>query len=208
MSGTTETSDAALVDLLRQAGALGVTEMADATGVTATAVRQRLARMMSQGLIERTASPAGRGRPSHRYSLTSKGQRYKEVGGTNYADLAGALWSEIRSIQDPDVRRGLLQRIVSRLSEGYVGQVSGDTLEQRMESLVELMGERKIPFKVERPSGLPVLTALACPYPDLAKQDRSVCAMEKMLFSEMLGTGIRLTECRLDGAMCCTFEAS
>ena len=59
-------------------------------------------------------SPAGRGRPSHRYSLTNKGQRHKERPGNNYADLAGALWTEIRAIQNPDVRRGLLQRIVRR----------------------------------------------------------------------------------------------
>jgi predicted ArsR family transcriptional regulator len=54
-----------------------------------------------------------------------------------------------------------------------------------------------------------VLTALACPYPDLAEQDRGICAVEKMMFTEMLGTPVRLTECRLDGAStCCRFQTS
>jgi DeoR family transcriptional regulator, suf operon transcriptional repressor len=53
-----------------------------------------------------------------------------------------------------------------------------------------------------------VLTALACPYPDLAKQDRSVCTMEKLMLSEILGENVRLSECRLDGASCCTFTPS
>jgi predicted ArsR family transcriptional regulator len=205
MAGTTETSDAALIDLLRQSGALGVLEMAEATGVTSTAVRQRLARLMGQGLIERHATRAGRGRPCHKYSLTEKGIRQS---GTNYADLATALWQEIRAIKDPEVRRGLLQRLVGRLTDSYAGQVSGRTVAERMESLARLMGERNVPFRANHSEGLPVLTALACPYPDLAEQDRSVCAMERMLIGEMLGAGVRLTECRLDGATCCTFEAN
>ena len=70
------------------------------------------------------------------------------------------------------------------------------------------MGEREIPFEVNTTGGLPVLSALACPYPELAKLDRSVCTMEKMMLSEILGENVRLSECRLDGATCCTFTPS
>ena len=79
-----------------------------------------------------------------------------------------------------------------------------------MQSLVSLMGERKVPFEVTQTEGsqLPVLTVLACPYPTLAEQDRTVCSMEKMLFSEVLGEGLRLSSCRLDGASHCTFDMS
>ncbi len=75
MSTNSETSDAQLLDLLRQHGAASIAEMARATGVTATAVRQRLSRLMSQGLIEREIARAGRGRPGHRYSLSEKARR-------------------------------------------------------------------------------------------------------------------------------------
>ena len=67
MSTATETSDSQLLELLRRRGAMSVTELAAATDVTATAVRQRLTRLTGQGLIQREASRAGRGRPSHRY---------------------------------------------------------------------------------------------------------------------------------------------
>jgi predicted ArsR family transcriptional regulator len=86
--------------------------------------------------------------------------------------------------------------------------VSGDALGERMSSLSKLMGEREIPFEVNSSGTLPVLTALACPYPELAKLDRSVCTMEKLMLSEILGENVRLTECRLDGANCCTFTPS
>jgi predicted ArsR family transcriptional regulator len=72
------------------------------------------------------------------------------------------------------------------------------------------MSERHVPFEIQQSptDELPVLTALACPYPDLAEQDHSVCAMERMMFAEILGEPLKLTQCRLDGATCCTFEAS
>ena len=76
-----------------------------------------------------------------------------------------------------------------------------------MESLAEVFRQRQIPFEVDRSRELPTLRAAACPYPDLAEQDRSVCSMERMLFSELVGENLRLTDSRLDGHSCCTFEA-
>jgi len=220
MSQQFVSSDVAILDLLRKRPTMSVTEMADCLEVTATAVRQRLTRLMAQGYVERSTEKAGRGRPSHRYALTPKGRRKT---GSNFADLAVALWQEIRQIKDPEVRRGLFQRLAKRLAEMYADRIEGDTTEERMRSLARLLGERNVPFSVdaegerhgqsghgrgEADERLPVLTALACPYPELAEQDRTICAMEKLLFAELLDRDLRLTNCRLDGGSCCTFEVN
>jgi predicted ArsR family transcriptional regulator len=196
-------SDIAILDLLRKRESLTVADLATAMEVTATAVRQRLTRLMAQGYVDREATKAGRGRPSHRYVLTTKGLRKT---GSNFADLAIALWQEIRAIDDPEVRRGLLRRISKRLVEQYADRIEGETTEAKMESLAGLFVDRKVPFTVEQEGQLPILTALACPYPELAEQDRSICAMEIMLFSELMGEQVKLSKCRLDGESCCTFE--
>jgi predicted ArsR family transcriptional regulator len=202
MVDTFVTSDAAILDLLRKQPSLTVTELSAQTQVTATAVRQRLTRLMAQGYIERTSTGSGRGRPSHAYRLTSKGERKT---GTNFSDLAITLWQELRSIKDAEIRRGLLSRISQRLASQYT--IEGSSTQERMESLADLFAQREIPFEVRQQNGLPVLSALACPYPELAEQDRSVCAMEKMMFSELLGENVRLDQCRLEGDNCCTFHA-
>lgn len=196
-------SDVAILDLLRKRDSLSVVELAEAMGVTATAVRQRLTRLMAQGYLDRDTIRAGRGRPSHRYVLTEKGRRKT---GANFADLAIALWQEIREIKDPETRRGLFQRVSRRLADVYQPQVEAATVEERMERLAELFSSRQIPFEVGYEGDLPILTALACPYLDLAEQDRSICAMERILFSELLGRNLRLNKCRLNGDGCCTFE--
>src|SRR5262245_34152855 len=201
----TETSDQQLLDVIRRNGAVTISTLISEMGVTATAVRQRVQRLMSDGLIERHAENIGRGRPNHRYSLTEKGER---SAGNNFADMASVLWEEIKAVEDPAIRRGLLKRIADRFVERYRNEVSGETLGERMKALAGLMGERQIPFTVDESKSLPVISALACPYPELARQDRGVCTMEKLMLSEILGENVRLSECRLDGATCCTFTPS
>ncbi len=203
MNAPIESSDVALLDLLRKHGPLSVAQLEAAMQVTATAVRQRLTRLLTQGDVQRDAVRLSRGRPVHRYGLTEKGRRR---AGANFGDLAIALWQEIREIKDVDVRRGLLARIGARLASLYAGRVRGSTLEERMESLADVFRERRIPFDVERQNDLPLLQARACPYPELAEQDRGVCSMERMMFSELVGEDLRLSNCRLDGHSCCTFE--
>ncbi len=205
MDYVTESSDIGILDLLRKVGPLGVVELAGAMKVTSTAVRQRLVRLMSQGLVDRQLSRPTRGRPSHRYELTEKGRRQT---GANFADLALALWKEVRGIEDPEVRRGLLQRIAKTMASMYSGRITGTTTAERMRDVSRVFADRDVPFEVDESGSLPVLTAQACPYPELAEQDRGICALEKMLFAELVGSGLRLTDCRLDGDASCRFASN
>jgi predicted ArsR family transcriptional regulator len=205
MTTHAESSDKTVLDAIRRQGAVTIAELVAEMGVTATAVRQRLARLMADGLIQRETKRQARGRPNHRYLLTDKGERQT---GTNFGDLAEVLWEEIKAVDDPNVRRGLLKRIADRFVAKYRNAIDGPTLAERMTAMARMMGERNVPFEVNTQGELPVLSALACPYPELAKQDRGVCTMEKLMLSEMLGENMRLSECRLDGATCCTFTPS
>lgn len=197
------TTDSGLLNLLRTTGPMGVADMASAMTVTPTAVRQRLGRIMAQGLVQREAIRVGRGRPRHRYRLTEKGLR---VTGSNFTDLALALWREIGTIEDPQIRRNLLRRVIGTLVTAYGRQIEGRTMTQRMESLARLLAQRSVPFSVTNGSDLPVLTAHACPYPELAEKDRTICAFEKLLFSELLQCDMQLSQCRLEGGGSCQFQ--
>jgi predicted ArsR family transcriptional regulator len=114
-------TDDELLDCLRRRDAATIADLVAALGVTATAVRQRLTRVMEAGYVDRFTERQGRGRPIHRYRLTPSGA---QASGDNYADLAQTLWEEIRSLPDAAVRKGLLQRIAKRLTERYVEEVN------------------------------------------------------------------------------------
>jgi DeoR family suf operon transcriptional repressor len=200
-------SDEAVIDLLRLRDALGIGELAESLGVTATAVRQRLDRLMRAGLIERSTVSKPRGRPSHSYRLTEAGRR---LGGDNFRDLALVLWREIRGVRDPAIRSGLLGRIGSALAEAYRPAIRGSGVTERLESVAAILRERDICCSVTTSGGdggLPVLTSHACPYPDLAEEDRGICAAERLMLQDLVGTTVRLDECRLDGGSVCRFVA-
>jgi DeoR family suf operon transcriptional repressor len=197
-------TDQAVVDLLRVDEAMSVGDLASALGVTATAVRQRLDRLMRNGFVERRTMGGRRGRPSHAYSLTAQGRR---IGGDNFRDLALVLWREIRDVKDPAIRRGLLGRIGAGLAEIDRDSVTGATPLERLGGVADLLRRRQIACGVESQAGggLPVLTTYACPYPDLAEADRGICVAERSMIEELVGGSVRLSECRLDGASCCRF---
>ena len=112
-----ESSDRSLLDLIRRHGPLTVAEMAGRLGVTATAVRNRLTRLVGSGMVERRAEHGGRGRPRHTYQASV--EAHKRLG-QNYADLAVVLWDEMmRTVEDRKLRRLLFGRITDRLAELY-----------------------------------------------------------------------------------------
>lgn len=204
MSIEAPNSDADLLDLLRIAGPLRVSEMAEALEVTPTAIRQRLVRLMSQTLVQREAIRNGRGRPRHQYWLTEEGLRRT---GSNFTDLALTLWRELRSVGDPGSRREILQRVAKGLAEKYADQIQGTTASERMHALKDLLAQRRIPATVHDTADRSVLTAHACPYPNLADHDQGICTMERLLFSELVGRDVDLAKCRLEGDAECQFHA-
>lgn len=201
MSTEAPTSDADLLDLFRVEGSMGVGDLARALKVTATAVRQRLMRLLAQRLIRREVVRVGRGRPKHLYQLTEKGLR---LTGSNFTDLALALWREISSLEDREAR---VARVAKTLAETYAKQIQGDTIAERVRSLSDLLAQRRIPVSTQQPPQQVVMTVHACPYPRLAEQDRTICEMERLLFSELLGHDVKLAVCRLEGGTACRFHA-
>jgi predicted ArsR family transcriptional regulator len=85
-------------------------------------------------------------------------------------------------------------------------RVTPTAVRQRLGRL--LLQQRRIPFSVSQANGLPILTAHACPYPELADNDRTICALERVLFSDLLGRDVEIASCRLDGGELCRFQPS
>lgn len=199
------TTDLELLDILRQSGPLSVTEMAQEVGVTATAIRQRLGRLMAEGAIERTSLREGRGRPKHVYRLTEKGVR---LTGSNFTDLALALWKGICEIENPTTRERIIRTVARELANRYAQEVAGTTVEQRMRAVTRLLGQRRVAFSVDGSTDgeLPVLHADVCPYPGLAEADHDICRLETLMLSHLIGQEVTLSDCRVDGSDCCRFQ--
>lgn len=193
-----------VLELLRREGGLTVSDLVDRLEVTPTAVRIRLDRLEVVGLVERSKQPHGRGRPVYQYFLSPLG--WRQVG-TTYTDLATALWQEVEELPDETVRQQMIERVSRRMGKKYGQMLGPGTMAERMKSMASLLSERKIPCHSDSTQALPVLTVLACPFPDLAAMDRqSACDLETQMLSEALGEQVELSCCRLDGHGTCQFR--
>ncbi len=196
------TADADLLHLLADAGPLAIADIVQHLEVTRTAVHVRLLRLLAEGFVDRELVRGGRGRPSYRYSLSPKARK---LSGNNFADLAAVLWQQVLGIEDSRRRQHVIRNIVTALKALYADAIYGTTLKARMESLRELLEKRRVRCDVDTRGGVPTFTLRDCPYLDLAEVDCTVCEMETMLFSQLLGDEVVLSQCRLDGHACCQF---
>jgi predicted ArsR family transcriptional regulator len=199
-------SDRPLLDIIRRRGPITVLDLAASLHVTPTAIRNRLSRLVSSGLVDRLTETGGRGRPRHLYQASA--EAHKRLG-QNYSDLAVILWEELmQTVEDRKLRRFLFTRITDRLAELYRSQVRGENWETRVVELGSILHDRGVETEVAHKAGKssPVLELLSCPYFELAGIDRAICALERKMFEKILGEPLRLSQCRLDGHRSCDFE--
>lgn len=199
--------DQSVLDLLRTNQGMTVQELTTSLDVTATAVRQRLDRLVDANLIERVKKSAGRGRPSYCYELTATGLRYASA---SYSELATALWQEVMELPSAMQRSRILRRVARRMASGLKDDIPQEGgISERFQAVAGALERRKIPAIVSHSGNLPVLEVLACPYPELTGDDssRHLCELEQEMLSEAMGQRMKLDCCQLDGHHQCQFTA-
>ncbi len=198
-----EQADEQFLQQIHRLGHCSIQDLCAAAKVTPTAVRQRLNRLQSLGLVTRETVRQGRGRPHHTYVVTDLG--LKQLGD-NYGELALLLWNELMRIEDQTVRQGVIDRIRESMVRRYGANMDGETLAERVDQLQEALSQRGFSVEVDTRDGLPILRESNCPYHELATMDRGICELEQEVFQQVLRAPMALTQCCLDGHTCCEFQ--
>ena len=189
---------------LHRSGGADVQAICDLLGVTRTAVRLRISRLESTGLIASELQNQSRGRPRHIYRVTPEGLHSL---GENYRQLAVVLWQAISQFQDPSVRQVLMQRVQDGLAEQFRRSFSPtDSVDRRVDLLAQQMRASGFPVQSEVQNGLPILRETCCPFPLLAEMDDGICDLERQVLQQALGAPVEFrSRCR-DGHGCCEFQ--
>ena len=203
MTASLEHDDEQFLLSLQRLGEVTVQDLCEAAGVTATAVRIRLGRLQSLGLVDRQAVRTGRGRPYHTYQITDQGRRQL---GDNYSELARLLWSELQTIDEIDVRQRVTGRIRDAMVRQYGANVRGTALSDRFAQLGVALSDRGFSVEIGSDENLPILRENHCPYHDLAQHDSGICELEQQVFEQVLGVPLTLSSCCRDGQKCCEFH--
>lgn len=189
---------------LHRCGGADIQAICDLLGVTRTAVRQRISRLESTGLIISALQSQTRGRPRHVYRATADGLH---ALGENYRQLAVVLWQAISQHEDLTIRQLLMQRVQDGLAEQLRRSLSpADSVSRRVDLLAQEMRASGFPVQSEVRNGLPILRETCCPFPLLAEMDEGICDLERQVLQQALGAPVEFrSRCR-DGHGCCEFQ--
>ena len=184
-------------------GRASIKDVAADLGVTASAVRLHLTQLQASGAIRADKVREGVGRPYYVYSVTPQAHN---LFRKDYGELAKLLLEEVSATQGADALQAVLRRVGDRLATMYRDQVGGQELADRVMAWAELLDDRGVSVKVEQTDDGFVLQEYGCPYQNVATENRAVCEMERQVMVRLLESGVRLTQCVLDGYRGCQFR--
>ncbi|MFQ5409597.1 MAG: helix-turn-helix transcriptional regulator [Anaerolineales bacterium] len=205
MIKTTKTRDV-IFEALHTAGRLSVNELAEHAEVSPVTVRHHLTALQAQGLVQSTETRGGVGRPKLLYSLTETA--LEQHNPRKYARLSRRLLDEMKSALPAGVVSDILTRIARKRAAHHVSDLHWRSFEDRIASLVALLGEEGFMAEWDSAGDAYYLTEHNCPYFRLGKSHPEVCTFDQILISEVLEVPVERTTCLLDGDDQCVFEFS
>ncbi len=204
MSSPIDARDREILEHLHQCNGGDIQTLCGLLGVTRTAVRQRISRLESAGMIISELQGQSRGRPRLLYRVTAEGLH--ELG-ENYRELAVALWESVAGFEDTEVRATLIRRVQNSLAERFRRQLTGSgTVDERLDQLADEMKSSGFNIESDHTGGLRILRETSCPFPLLADVDEEICQVERQVLQQVLGAPVEFrSRCR-DGHGCCEFQ--
>ena len=196
----------AIVNLLKQEGAMDSKELSKRLGVSAMAIRQHLYALQSERLVTYQEEPRPMGRPAKLWQLTQAADRFFPTG---YAELTLSLINSVtEAFGEGGIDRLLEVRTRNQIA-AYREQVSQDELPEKLEALAMLRTNEGYMAEVERlEDGSFLLIENHCPICAAATACTGLCARELEVFQSVLGAEVKIerTEHIVAGARRCAYQ--
>ena len=195
------TRDRILQTLLRQPRST-INELAAAVGINPISVRHHLTNLQMEGLVEAQEERHGVGRPRLVYILTEDGM---ERFPTRYLRLTSRLIAQMKESMPELVVSKLFSQVAEGLAADYSEQMKGMNMEERLDTVKELLGEEGFTVEWEKVENGYHIHEITCPYFKIGQNHPEVCTVDQTLISKMLAVPANKVECILDGNAHCTY---
>lgn len=198
-----QTTRQEILDHLQRHGRATVKELGQLLGLTSTGIRQHLTVLERDGLVLAREERGRVGRPTLVYFLTEKADT---LFPRRYDELANTLLQELRASEGRERMYHLLHRVAERMADVYWERVQGKDVAERVKETAAIMQEQGCLVDWRESEGEFLLDEYTCPFPKLAKQDASVCALHVDFVGLLTGADTRLTQSLLRGQRACSYR--
>lgn len=198
-----QSSRQGILEYLRRQGRATVKELGQLLGLTSTGIRQHLTVLERDGLVRAHEERGHVGRPTLVYSLTEKAD---SLFPKDYDLLSQCLLEEIRATEGNERLYHLLHRVAQRMAEPHLERVQGKPLAERVQETARIMQEQGCLIDVAQKGEEFYIDEYTCPFPKVAEQHRSVCALHVEFVGLLTGGDTRLTRSLMRGQCACTYR--
>ncbi len=191
--------------LLKEKSGLTVDELSKALKITRNAVRQHLASLEGDGLVELGATRPSGGRPQQLYVLSKKG---KEVFPRHYSWFAQLVVDSLRREHGAEGLGERLGAIGSDVAEKLRRQYPElKTRALAVGKLAEVMDQMGYNARsVAAAPGAPAIEADNCVFHELAVQSPEICRFDLALMGAFTDSDVDHQECMAQGGNVCRFR--
>ncbi len=193
-----------ILRLLRRHGQMTAIELSETLNIGAVGVRQHLALLERDGLVEVSGLRRSVGRPSHLYALTAEAEHYFPKAYDQFAlDLLNHMAEQYGEEAVNQVLRARNQQFLAT----YAPRLAGKGRKEQLQELVALLNEQGHMCEFEQlEDGSFILMEYNCPIDCVARNHRQVCAQGHLLYQELLGVSIRRLATIADGDIACRYH--
>lgn len=195
------TRDRILQTLLRSPKST-INDLAKAVDINPISVRHHLSNLQMEGLVNAQEERHGVGRPRLVYVLTEDGM---ERFPTRYLRLTTRLLAQMKESMSGPMVNKLFSQVAEDLAADYARQVKGMSMEERLETVKELLSEEGFTVEWEKSDDGYRIHEITCPYYQLGQSHPEVCTVDQTLISKMLAVPANKVECILSGSSHCTY---
>ena len=192
-----------ILDYLHRHGKGTVRDLTGLLGLTPTGVRQHLTVLERDGLLEASEERGRVGRPAFVYRLS---ERAESLYPRNYDTLANLLMEEVRAMAGADALQRLMRRVSSRMADQFGDRTDGRSPGERVAATVDVLQGMGCIVESEQRGEEFLIRQRTCPYPNVARRHRAVCALEVDFVRRMTGGDAHLISSLLRGDDACTYR--
>jgi predicted ArsR family transcriptional regulator len=194
----TEAARPAILDLLKIHGPTNAPRLAELRGVALTAVRQQLAALQREKLIQVRVERRKVGRPTHLYALSEKAEALFPQA---YGPLALALLRQLRDVDGEKKIDQLFDRRTRALVATYKKRLAGMSAAEKWRELARIRADEGYMAQAEGKG----MSEHHCPIAAIAREFPQVCRFEKKLFEAVLGRPLDRTDHLASGGRACVY---
>jgi DeoR family suf operon transcriptional repressor len=195
------TRERILQSLLRHPGST-INDLAEAVGINPISVRHHLTNLQVEGLVSAEEERHGVGRPRLIYTLTEDGM---ERFPTRYLRLTSRLLSQMKETLPQPMISKLFSEMATSLAEEYSEQLKGMSMEERLETVKELLAQEGFVVEWEKSGQEYHIHEITCPYLQVGQNHPEVCTVDQTILSNMLAVPAEKVRCILSGDAHCTY---